>query len=942
MKGAYLKTWAKRLLTSPTLIVAIAVGALILAHALEANLSRLHAPGDNGVAYSALHYSAELQGGHDTWTAGKETLQAFGAKHVETLIRTHIAADSVFVAFTYLFSRSLKRNPRRFWQTSLHVALAVDLAGNAIELLNTWVWQNWLATLAGVLWRLALFAYILTGASLLWRHARPIGKQMHQSPATIRVLLLADVLLFALIFFNRIGVQSDDLVERWFDGGFGPMLWPLVFFAIYVLLVRLTRRLSLQDDATMSPRVAVGGTFLLIAVGTVLRYSIGWGSGMLVLGLGALVIMLGSQGDEGGALPNTQIGQLKDVDVPWMRGAVASLPALAIAIVLLRSGANAFSVTEREISYWWLFGSGLGAVGVYAVAYSVASAPSKPITSATGKRWMQRLLFAMSVVMIGAVLIVGDSARGSRSVGTFGLLFLGLAAASVIGATVRSLLSPTNTPLAFRRLNFSRTPVMLLMVAWIAVTSFLNGLTNTSTRPIRYYDAHLIQRTANVEAEPNPSCVPNPDPVVISEILWTRFCAWVAVATPPPKVGAPIPMILVTASGGGVRAAAWTTTVLDCVLFRSDITGCVGDTNDDHFGSLFAANGASGGSVGIATAVAHRLSVASGTAVQANWIDSALGGDALAPTVGRAIGYDALLGMFGINPGHDRTWALESAWAQPWQTTANYCPAAKETPIDEIGFVGLSSMCRVPLMMFNGIDVSSGCRVNVTPIDIDASLASDDNSTIDLVDNLDPHRDVPLFSAAFLSARFPLVSSAGRIDGTVVSGGQILNIVDGGYGENSGTAQVAELWHQLGPLVTAYNAEHTRHPVLPVLVQINNGEGNPSELLEDIVEDPVAPPGCPTTPSTLGELFRPVEAIAAVNKTRDAQLQRQLAGAVRRFDTNGMPGVVVTLTMFEHPGRTMPLGWTLSRNTVDDLRDQLTMSQNLEALQTVETAIGGL
>jgi hypothetical protein len=49
-------------------------------------------------------------------------------------------------------------------------------------------------------------------------------------------------------------------------------------------------------------------------------------------------------------------------------------------------------------------------------------------------------------------------------------------------------------------------------------------------------------------------------------------------------------------------------------------------------------------------------------------------------------------------------------------------------------------------------------------------------------------------------------------------------------------------------------------------------------------------------------------------------------------------GIVVTVTMYEHPGRSMPLGWTLSRNSLDDLGDQLQVEQNRDALQRLDEA----
>ena len=52
-------------------------------------------------------------------------------------------------------------------------------------------------------------------------------------------------------------------------------------------------------------------------------------------------------------------------------------------------------------------------------------------------------------------------------------------------------------------------------------------------------------------------------------------------------------------------------------------------------------------------------------------------------------------------------------------------------------------------------------------------------------------------------------------------------------------------------------------------------------------------------------------------------LRRELREGVATFEAAAVTGNVLTLTMAEHPGRTLPLGWALSADTLDDLRNQL-------------------
>jgi hypothetical protein len=217
--------------------------------------------------------------------------------------------------------------------------------------------------------------------------------------------------------------------------------------------------------------------------------------------------------------------------------------------------------------------------------------------------------------------------------------------------------------------------------------------------------------------------------------------------------------------------------------------------------------------------------------------------------------------------------------------------------------------------------------VNIAPSDFDKGLEPE-KAPFDLVDELGGSQDIRLFTAAFMSARFPLISSAGRLPSCApVAGGtpkcpkglenaDVINVVDGGYAENSGTAQMGELWAQLGPLITAHNALAGKVvKVKPLLVVIDNGESG------------VSVSGIATGGG--GQLLAPLRGIINVQHASSGGSQDALTAAVGQF-----PGRRVTqsasvfFTLYPHPGRRLPLGWTLSSNAINDLPRQLELDPN--------------
>jgi hypothetical protein len=180
----------------------------------------------------------------------------------------------------------------------------------------------------------------------------------------------------------------------------------------------------------------------------------------------------------------------------------------------------------------------------------------------------------------------------------------------------------------------------------------------------------------------------------------------------------------------------------------------------------------------------------------------------------------------------------------------------------------------------------------------------------DLLDLL-CEKDVPFSTAAFLGARFPFVSPAGRVPAACDE--RALSVVDGGYRDNSGASQMADLWRQIAPLVVEHNASGDGPCLRPVLVTITNG-------YESTV---TASP-----PDSFSEALRPIEAVASVGIDRGPELLQRLAGEVEAApvavgDCAEAKPERFDFTLRKLPGSRAPLGWTLSSATLDEFESQL-------------------
>jgi len=672
----------------------------------------------------------------------------------------------------------------------------------------------------------------------------------------------------------------------------------------------------------------------------------------------------------------------------------AAMVPLGIAMLAARVLAGQIASGEG----WWP--AGVLMLALVLVAGILAATVAKPRRGASTSKPWQVMVVAVAglALLISLATVFGPdpTEKLSAVLGSLGVLVAALAVLVALAGSIRVSAGLLGEPLALRALGFSRTPVVSLVAAWMVLVLTVGGHLDGGGGT-----AH-DERAVTAPASFLQSAAFDPPPCndqVLARVLTTdpstgaslgpvgsELCAWL-MRTAHLRSG-PQVLALVTASGGGVRAAAWTERVLDCIFPADAPTGthvstdrvCDAPPNGDGptWSNVFALGGASGGSVGeVSTTMQRLLPLPSTTGSPIDrrtnrkaaqpWIRALAAPDHVAPTFAHMVFGDTLLSPLGIGPRKDRASVLIDRWSMPFEAALDLAQARGRSggpdrltggcddliegvnATFDIGFLAAHRLCpeRVPLLLLNGTVVRDGSRFDISPLRFRAQLnksEADDpireRRSLDLADVLCPGQDIPIFDAAFLSGRFPLVTPsahfparAGTDDDACV--GPQLEVVDGGYAENSGTAQIAELWPDLAPRLRNFNAAIKDGrlfgyvSVRPVFLEIDNGADGPAAPCTSKPRESThnVPSTKRSRSSAAGEPLRVGVTQAQVNQHDGAADESSRCALKRQLAAQQAIGCF-TLSMFEHPGRRLPLGWSLTNDVLDDFDTQFRLPEN--------------
>lgn len=376
-----------------------------------------------------------------------------------------------------------------------------------------------------------------------------------------------------------------------------------------------------------------------------------------------------------------------------------------------------------------------------------------------------------------------------------------------------------------------------------------------------------------------------------------------------------LPLVLVAAPGGGIRAAYWTRLGMDCAFG----TACGGT---DITKRIFLASGVSGGAVGLVGVRARQLAhpnpepVPEGEATTSKRQEMAadvLADDFLAPSLAAFLFRDVpnaylRLPIQGVN----RADTLELAWekAQP----------GLDAPFQEQPNL-------TPRLVLNATSVEDGCRLALADVDLRRqnrlpALASNDHGlncsgsiASDNWPGYFPVRDarewtskpLRLSTAALNAARFPYVSPAGMFQEDTSPPTFAL---DGGLVDNSGATALLQALHSL-KVDKKLDAGSTQC-VSPRLVIFDSTQATSGNLQ-----------GTDRPLHLLAPIASAMNGFRRNETTPTARLADEVAALAHACDQTSRQDAVVVISPKEQPNSGLPLGWTLSELSRDQMSDMM-------------------
>lgn len=358
-------------------------------------------------------------------------------------------------------------------------------------------------------------------------------------------------------------------------------------------------------------------------------------------------------------------------------------------------------------------------------------------------------------------------------------------------------------------------------------------------------------------------------------------------------------MVVVTTSGGGIKAAYWTTQVL---------TTLQREIGEKFSSSIVLLTAASGGSVGAMYFVDAYGEAGAPPMEKLAAINAAAATPSLAATAWGIIYPDFWRAVFAVagrwNPLQDRGWALEQSWAQRLDNSQRTFGDWR---------TGIAAGWRPPVI-FNTTIVETGERLLMTPLD-SAGKVTEENvfSRPRYFSTLYPGYDIPVVTAARLSATFPYVTPVARAIDTPEA--PDYHLADGGYYDNFGVVSALE-W---------------LNTVLPHAQTL----GRRKVLLIQIEASAFDEEGLPPPTENAGWLYNLAgPAITALNVQTTAQQQRN--NMEFQIFTRAYREVQIRRVKFTF-GDSGPLSWQLSPKDVAAIANDLQSPQNQAMLAQVKS-----
>ncbi|MBA2713130.1 MAG: patatin-like phospholipase family protein, partial [Rubrobacteraceae bacterium] len=372
-------------------------------------------------------------------------------------------------------------------------------------------------------------------------------------------------------------------------------------------------------------------------------------------------------------------------------------------------------------------------------------------------------------------------------------------------------------------------------------------------------------------------------------------------------------IIVVASNGGGIQAAAWTARVLTG-LEEECRTKCKGSFDQ----SVHLISSVSGGSIGTMYFVnEYEGGRLPRDPAELEEIVDRTEGSSL-DEVSWGVLYPDLIRTFFPNPwvlnGWDRGRALEQAWLRRDLDTS--WANRKRVEQGLLKWRRNAEDSNRPAVIFNTAVVETGQRLPL------ATTALPQDSPGDLsynqyFKNVDPKPDIPVVTAARLSASFPYVAPAARAAVEAKTG----HLVDGGYYDNYGISSLVE-W---------LDAELEDNPNIKevLIVELRGAPSGPGGPRTDTPECRTEPVVVQDPESTwFSQILAPPQGALSVRNTgqrthNDVELDLLQDKWSREADAKEHKGhVEITRALFEFDGENPPLSWHLTNDQKDKIEQE--------------------
>ncbi|ADB42104.1 hypothetical protein [Spirosoma linguale] len=423
--------------------------------------------------------------------------------------------------------------------------------------------------------------------------------------------------------------------------------------------------------------------------------------------------------------------------------------------------------------------------------------------------------------------------------------------------------------------DYRYRPLVLIVAGYLVIISAFND--NTAVRKATGTLVPPISQRPTVDA---------------------HFAQWVAARRQ--EDGDTIPLVLVAAEGGGIRALNWTAETL--IRLDSIIPGF-----SRH---VYALSGVSGGGVGTVFYTAFLRDFAEADRTRAfDQFRNVIRDDYLSGVSSALLFPESVQRLIPVPlPALERAKWLEDSWAASYYN--NLALSTLDSSLTQLYQTRAGYNYNLPSLLLNGTLAESGQKIITSNLQLDAHYFKNVVSTLDVLG-----ADVPLKTAASLCSRFPIVTNGGLIQkDTLLGNGRKQryggHVVDGGYFDNSGVETCIQLLNNLVPAIRRLDTTE-RVTIIPYVLFIQNS--NPNGNL-------------PQKRSILQEVQIPL--LAFLNAWDNGSITRDnmFNSFMDRFDNPKTNYLTLRLAYNEK----YPLGWYMSdsvaRNIGQQAKDSISLT----------------